>query len=554
MKTNIITTAIIALSAIIALNWGTHPQFDNGREDNFSANRVAEDIKNISQHPHSITDNKERAEVRNYLHKRLEGFGGNVQIFRYDSLQGAGFTFDAYNIYAEFPPVDKTGEESYLMMIAHYDSRYRWVLTGETEVSHGAADDGYGIGVILETVRLASAYRDKWQQGIKVLFTDGEEVGMIGMKAAYSRNPEIFDNVGLTINVESRGTYGPALLFETSPKNNRLMQLYGSHARFPYTYSLTNVVYKYMPNSTDFAIIMDSIPGLNFATVADINHYHTSLDRYENISPQTILHYGRQITPIVEHYLTDTRYKEEKYLCRNEDNISFTIPILGMLSFSKNGYILLNAIITLLFIMLLVKEARKPAFTAKRLLTTLVTILAGATLATAIGMLTTWLCTKATGVKFSLFGITAGIPYDNKAMLICLLVIATTTIALCTKWMRTDTLHRPGLLLHSTLLLQGISGIALLATLGENMIFFVPFAATTAATLLWNMKKWSIFPWMAIAVISLHAFSFIYIVAMALTIGALSAIALLTFLYCINIAVLAVMACNRKSPIKTTGQ
>lgn len=554
MKTNIITTAIIALSAIIALNWGTHPQFDNGREDNFSANRVAEDIKNISQHPHSITDNKERAEVRNYLHKRLEEQGGKVQIFRYDSLQGAGFTFDAYNIYAEFPPVDKTGEESYLMMVAHYDSRYRWVLTGEAEVSHGAADDGYGIGVILETVRLASAYRDKWQQGIKALFTDGEEVGMIGMKAAYSRNPEIFDNVGLAINVESRGTYGPALLFETSPKNNRLMHLYGSHARFPYTYSLTNVVYKYMPNSTDFAIIMDSIPGFNFATVADINHYHTSLDRYENISPQTILHYGRQITPIVEHYLTDTRYKEEKYLCGNEDNISFTIPILGMLSFSRKGYILLNVIITLLFIMLLVKEARKPAFTAKRLLTTLVTILAGATLATATGMLTTWLCTKATGVKFSLFGITAGIPYDNKAMLICLLAIATTTIALCTKWMRTDTLHRPGLLLHSTLLLQGISGIALLATLGENMIFFVPFAATTAATLLWNMKKWSIFPWMAIAVISLHALSFIYIVAMALTIGALSAIALLTFLYCINIAVLAVMACNRKSPIKTTGQ
>ena len=204
--------------------------------------------------------------------------------------------------------------------------------------------------------------------------------------------------------------------------------------------------------------------------------------------------------------------------------------------------------------MLLVKEARKPAFTAKRLLTTLVTILAGATLATAIGLFTTWLCTKMSGVKFSLFGITAGIPYDNKAILLCLLAIATATIALCTKWMRATTLHRPALLLHSTLLLQGISGIALLATLSENMIFFVPFAATTAATFLWSIKRWSIFPWMAIAVISLHAFSFIYIVAMALTIGALSAIALLTFLYSINIAALAVMACNRKSPIKTTGQ
>ena len=545
MKTNIITTAIIALSAIIALNWGTHPQFDNGREDNFSANRVAEDIKNISQHPHSITDNKERAEVRNYLHKRLEELGGNVQIFRYDSLQGAGFTFDAYNIYAEFPPVDKTGEESYLMMIAHYDSRYRWILTGETEVSHGAADDGYGIGVILETVRLASAYRDKWQQGIKVLFTDGEEVGMIGMKAAYARNREIFDNVGLVLNVESRGMYGPVLLFETSPKNDRLIELYARHARYPHTYSLTNVVYKYMPNSTDLAIIMDSVPGLNFATIADINHYHTSLDRYENISLPTIEHYGRQIIPIVSHYLTDARYSDCRYLAGGKEITNFTIPVLGLFKFSKNGYIILNVLFVLIFLILLIQDFRKLYSSAKTAITTLLIVPATMALATALGTFTTLICSETTGIRFSFMGIMAGIPYDNKAMLACLLIIAAATIFLSAKWIKGNSTQRHAALLHSTLLLQGIGSIALLATLGENMILFVPFAVTAAAAALWKIKQWEIFPLAAIAVISLHAFSFLYTVAMALTIGALGAIALLAFNYSLNIALLATMASKK---------
>jgi Zn-dependent M28 family amino/carboxypeptidase len=51
----------------------------------------------------------------------------------------------------------------------------------DTVWSYGAADDGYGIGVILETVSLALKNRTEWKQGIKVLFTDAEEPGMKGM-------------------------------------------------------------------------------------------------------------------------------------------------------------------------------------------------------------------------------------------------------------------------------------------------------------------------------------------------------------------------------------
>ena len=166
--------------------------------------------------------------------------------------------------------------------------------------SYGAADDGYGVGVSLETVSEALEFREDWKQGIKVLFTDAEEVGMMGMTALWENDPQVFDNVGLMINVEARGPWGPALLFEACPGNEKVMELYADAAKYPYTYSLTTVVYNFMPNFTDFTIVKDSIPGLNFSTIVDVNHYHTDLDNFSNINPKSIQHYGEQILPIVE--------------------------------------------------------------------------------------------------------------------------------------------------------------------------------------------------------------------------------------------------------------
>ena len=137
------------------------------------------------------------------------------------------------------------------MLVAHYDSRYSQIMPKDTVWSYGAADDGYGLAVALETVGRLLRERDLWKRGVKVLFTDAEEVGMMGMSAIYANDREVFDNVGLMINLEARGTYGPVLLFETSPGNSRLMELYSEAARFKYTYSLTTVVYGFMPNFTD---------------------------------------------------------------------------------------------------------------------------------------------------------------------------------------------------------------------------------------------------------------------------------------------------------------
>ena len=133
---------------------------------------------------------QERAAVRDYLVSRLEELGGDVKLYTYDSLSGPDnkfvrYTFDACNIVAEFQPEDTSSAGSSLMLVAHYDSRYAQPVPKDTVWSYGAADDGYGVGVILETVSQALKKRAEWKQGIKVLFTDAEEVGMKGMRAIW---------------------------------------------------------------------------------------------------------------------------------------------------------------------------------------------------------------------------------------------------------------------------------------------------------------------------------------------------------------------------------
>jgi hypothetical protein len=85
-------------------------------------------------------------------------------------------------------------------------------------------------------------------------------------------------------------------------------------------------------------------------------------------------------------------------------------------------------------------------------------------------------------------------------------------------------------LLYASLALLFVLSATLLFAIGENMMFFIPFAFATFALILWRLT--SIKSWLpvAIAMILLHAFSFLYALSMALTIGALGAVAMIAFL------------------------
>ena len=541
----------VVVTGFLAYGLFTQPSPKPADAEGFSSARVVEDIKVLSKDHHSVAHPQERAEVRDYLIGRLEELGADtVMLFRYDSLTGPEnrhvvYTFDAHNILAEFAPLDGADDVPYLMMVAHYDSRYSQPMPKDTVWSYGAADDGYGVGVTLETVSQLLKERDNWRQGVKVLFTDAEEVGMMGMKAMWKNDKDVFSDVGLMINLEARGTYGPALLFETCPGNEKIMDLYSDAARYPYTYSLTTVVYNFMPNFTDFTIVKDEIPGLNFSNIADINHYHTDLDNFDNISEKTIQHYGSQVLPVAQAYVTGD-YPDKDAFRADADTVNFTVPGLGLFNFSKTLYLILNIALSLVFFLLLGYEIVRGRLNLIKALKVSGIILVLAIGVLALGELIAYLSSLAAGARFKPFGVVVGVGFDNIAMIAATAVIALVSVMIYIAVRRTAVRKTAASMRHSaavaaaarnsmtvlygTLTLMCVLSLVLVFALGENLMFFIPLFCAACALILWHVTSWKFWLLAAMALILLHAFSFLFALAMALTIGAYGAVAMLAFL------------------------
>ena len=550
----IILTLVVVAAGLLAYGLWTLPSPKPADYEGFSSARVVEDIAVISKEHHSVAHPEERAKVREYLVERLQGLGADtVKLYGYDSLVGPKnrhvvYTFDADNILAEFAPENASENTPYLMFVAHYDSRYSQPMPKQDTVwSYGAADDGYGVGVTLETVSQLLKHRADWKQGVKVLFTDAEEVGMYGMTAQWENNKEVFDNVGLMVNIEARGPWGPALLFETCPGNEKIMDLYADASKYHYTYSLTTVVYTFMPNFTDFTIVKDYIPGMNFSTITDVNHYHTDKDNFSNISEKSIQHYGEQILPIAQEYVTNAEYADKDYFRSEKDTVNFTVPVLGLFNFSKTVYMVINIVVFLLFLLVFGLEKVRGRLKSAAGVFKVSTVLLGTAIGVLlVGELAAYVCAAIAGAKFNLFGIVQGVQFDNWAMIVLVAILfaccVSVYMALRKKAVRAASgsmrssaskaavSHYAYKNLYGALALLFILSAVLLFVLGENLMFFIPLTCAAVAMIMYHITGLKFWLPAALFVILLHAFSFLYALSMALTIGAVGAVMMLAFL------------------------
>lgn len=94
-----------------------------------------------------------------------------------------------------------------VLAATHYDS---------VPAAPGASDAGIGIAAWLEVARaLANTHLER---RVIFLFTDGEEIALIGAWVFATQDKDMAD-VEAIINLEARGTRGPALFFETNRPN-----------------------------------------------------------------------------------------------------------------------------------------------------------------------------------------------------------------------------------------------------------------------------------------------------------------------------------------------
>ena len=178
-----------------------------------------------------------------------------------------------------------------IVLMAHYDS---------VGAGPGAGDDASGVATILETVRALKAGKETGGRPIRILFTDGEENGLLGA-SAYLRDPAARAETGAVVNMEARGNNGPSYLFQTGAGDARLIDLYAGAVSHFTASSLYAEIYRYLPNDTDMTpFLAAGITGYNFAFIGNSAQYHTSLDRRENLDPRSLQQHGENALGVTQ--------------------------------------------------------------------------------------------------------------------------------------------------------------------------------------------------------------------------------------------------------------
>ena len=271
---------------------GVPPLPESAEPGTFAASRATGRLARIlgDQRPHPV-DSAANDAVRARLVAELRGLGLAPVVSDGFACMGFGATRTVgcarvRNVRATIQPAagaagGRAGR--HVLLVSHYDS---------TPAGPGAADDGLGVAVALETAALLRQRR--LARPVTLLFTDGEEAGLLGARHFVERDP-IAASVDAVVNLEARGVTGPAIMFETSRPNAAAIDLFARTAQRPVASSMTADAYALIPNATDVNVFAGrGWTILNFAIIGNESRYHSADDRLERLDRRSVAHMGQQ--------------------------------------------------------------------------------------------------------------------------------------------------------------------------------------------------------------------------------------------------------------------
>ena len=239
--------------------------------------------------PRSIYDTAENQLALDYIVSLLEGWGFTegdrtdvpaylIQEFVTDDDDYQAFYLK--NIIVHIPANSPAPTGEALMIMGHTDS---------VPMGAGASDDGVAVATMLEAIR---HYTQNMAQGYTVSndlvfsFVNGEEFGLYGSEAfmeEFTGFDRVVERIRFGANLESRGTSGTLIMFETAANNYNTVKLFSEINENVFTSSVATMIYDMMPNGTDFSNFKDVYQGLNFANLGGGENYHTQNDDMEHL-------------------------------------------------------------------------------------------------------------------------------------------------------------------------------------------------------------------------------------------------------------------------------
>ncbi len=320
------TSLISFFILILASLWGfldqkpvTIPEAKSNSD--FSMENALGHLKNISQEVHHVGTLGHK-KVQNYLVSELEKLGLETTIQTQTVVNKKWFA--ATTIENIITRIKGTGNGKALLLLSHYDSNPNLAI--------GASDAGSGVVTILEGIRAFLAKGKQPKNDIIIVFSDAEELGLLGANAFVDYHPWIKD-VGLVLNFEARGSGGPSyMLMETNGKNKKMIaEFLKAKPNYPVSNSLLYSIYKILPNDTDLTVFRENrnINGFNFAFIGDHFDYHTLQDTYERLDRTTLAHQADYLMSCLNYFA----YSDISNLNSDVDHVYVNFPFLKIIRY-----------------------------------------------------------------------------------------------------------------------------------------------------------------------------------------------------------------------------
>ncbi|XP_037952372.1 endoplasmic reticulum metallopeptidase 1-like [Teleopsis dalmanni] len=233
-----------------------------------------------------------------------------------------------------------TNSTSYLLVNSHYDS----VPGGP-----GAGDDGTMVAIMLETLRVLIKSKQPLRHPVVFLFNGAEE-NPLQASHAFITQHKWAKNCKALINLDSAGSGGREILFQSGPNHPWLMKHYRRAIVHPYASTVAEEMFQrhFIPSDTDFRIFRDHgrVPGLDMAHQYNGYVYHTRYDRPEIIPRGTFQNTGDNVLALVREIanapeLDDTSKYSEGH------TIFFDVMGMFLVFYSETEGTILNVIVSI---------------------------------------------------------------------------------------------------------------------------------------------------------------------------------------------------------------
>ncbi len=280
---------IIAVFFLTLGSFGMPPWAgEDAAQVDFSAQRAMVHVEELARDPRSFGSSG-HVRAQDYLERVLAQW--ELTVKRQSALvqlpgywPGGPGEVNVHNLLVRLPGRRSDGA---VLLVAHYDS---------VPLSPGAGDNGVGVATSLETVRALGGY-GPLARDVIVLFSDGEELGLLGATTFLEQHPWARD-VAAVVNLDGRGNQGPVLLMEAVP--SQLIHTFRRVVTHPWAFGMTSFFYRRMGGDTDFSVFRQAgLPGYNLTFVHGVGAYHQPRDRVEELDPRLLQHMGAQCLALV---------------------------------------------------------------------------------------------------------------------------------------------------------------------------------------------------------------------------------------------------------------